>query len=41
MKVTTLDAIMPIHYENDLDDNKASDILEVWKKRGDRRIELP
>ena len=41
MKVTTLGAIMRIYYENDLDDNKASDILEVWKKRGDRRVELP
>ena len=41
MTVTTLDAIMHIYYEKDLDDNKASDILEVWKKRGDRRIELP
>ena len=39
--MTTLDAIMHIHYEKDLDDNKTSDILEVWKKRGDRRIELP
>ena len=29
MKVTTLDAIMRIHYEKDLE---ASDILEVWKK---------
>ena len=40
MKVTTLDAIMHICYEDDINDVQTDSIVEVWKKRGDHRIGL-
>lgn len=40
MNITTLDAIMRINYEDGISDDQANVILDIWKKRGDRRIEL-
>ena len=41
MNIRTLDAIMRIHYNGqDLSDEEADNIISVWKRRGNRRIEL-
>jgi len=41
MNIRTLDAMMRIHYNgSDLSDTDADEIIDVWKRRGTRRIEL-
>ena len=41
MKIWTLDALMRIYYEYDITDQDADDIVRVWFKNGNRRIDLP
>ena len=40
MNITTLDALMRISYQDDLDELQCNEIIRIWKKRGNRRIEL-
>ena len=40
MKIRTLDALMRIYYEHDITDQDADDIVKVWFKNGNRRIDL-
>ena len=40
MKIWTLDALMRIYYEYDITDQDADDIVRVWLKNGNRRIDL-
>ena len=41
MNIRTLDAIMRIHYHGKtLLDREADEIIDIWKRRGNRRIEL-
>lgn len=41
MNIRTLDATMRIYYNgNNLSDEEADRIVDVWKRRGNRRIEL-
>ena len=41
MKIQTLDALMRIHYEYYITGQDADDIIKVWFKNGNRRIDLP
>ena len=41
MNVRKLDATMRIHYQGEsLTDGEVEEIIDVWKRRGNRRIEL-
>ena len=41
MNVRTLDATMRIHYQGEsLTDGEVNEIIDIWKRRGNRRIEL-
>ena len=41
MKIRTLDALIRIYYEYDITNQGADDIVKVWFKNGNRRIDLP
>ena len=41
MKIWTLDALMRIFYEYNITDQDADDIVKVWFKNGNQRIDLP
>ena len=41
MKIRTLDSLMRIYYEYDITDQDADNIMKVWFKYGNRRIDLP
>ena len=41
MNIQTLDALIRLHYIDDsFSDTQIQDIISVWLKRGNRRIEL-
>ena len=41
MKVRTLDATMRIHYQGEsLTNEEVDEVIDVWKRRGNRQIEL-
>ena len=40
MNIATLDATMRIAYVNEITDDVVGKIIGIWKKHGNRRIEL-
>ena len=41
MNIRTLDATMRIHYQGEsLTNEEVDEVIDVWKRRGNRRIEL-
>ena len=40
MNIATLDATMRITYINEITDDLVDKIIGIWKKQGNRRIEL-